>query len=154
MANVSAATIAGGEETLAIVKRPYSQARYEKSSVLMSTTANAEHYDHQPLVNEDGWQHSLWACVLTYGNRGMVTQYRMGTANRGAPTAFEVIASLLNDVTYLDEGEDEFMLNLGYTSILKARNDFAQIQKVKRDLEHMLGDDYEEWVKARENTEV
>jgi hypothetical protein len=95
----------------------------------------------------DRWEADGWTVTLTYNGRSMTIPFYMGTGHNGEPpTLNDVLECLASDAAICEEDQwDDLVDGLPFK---QAQQMVKETEKQTRNLQYLLGDDYEEfWTK-------
>lgn len=96
--------------------------------------------------DEDGWEHNAYRVTLRYQGRQMTTPYKTGLGWTNAPTAADVLESLLSDASSIENGNDfeDWASNYGFNpDSRKAEAIYKATVKQTNKLRRLLGDDFD-----------
>jgi hypothetical protein len=115
---------------------------------------NATYGAHLAYDKQDEWQQSAhgYSVTLHYKGRQYTTDFWMGSAHTDGPTAEGVLECLLSDANAAQHTFEDFCAEMGYDSdSRKAERIWKACDKVRENMERLLGDDFETFMYADRN---
>jgi hypothetical protein len=101
---------------------------------------------------QDEWQQQSdgWHCTLRYKGRQYSFDFWKGIGHHGSePTVDDCLDALLSDSAGADNTFEDFCGEFGYdTDSRKAERIYKQCQKVRENMERLLGEDFEAFLYA------
>lgn len=100
---------------------------------------------------QDKWQQEAngWHCTLKYQGRRYSFDFWQGSAITGEPDVLGVLDCLLSDSGTADNAFEDWCAELGYdTDSRKAEATYRACQKVRENMQRLLGSDFEAFLYA------
>lgn len=104
-----------------------------------------------PYNKMDDWQKNAhnYRVTLKYQRRAYTFDFFMGSANTDEPSSEGTLECLLSDASSADQDFESFCSDMGYDSdSRKAERIYQACQKVRGNLQRLLGEDFEAFLYA------